>query len=130
MPTSELGVSFSILKFQFLRTKPIRSQLVTDIGRFLASLFTFLSRWPIVNQLRASGRNYYYNYNKRERKKSHFSALSFITLYSAEKCSQSHMQMDIWKLVMWLETDVGSELPMTLFNVTHPGLAPVKINMF
>ena len=40
------------------------------------------------------------------------------------------MQMDIWKLVMWLETDVGSELPMTLFNVTHPGLAPAKINMF
>ena len=69
MPTAELGVSFSILKFQFLRTKPIRSQLVTDTGRFLASLFTFLSRWPIVNQLRASGRNYYYNYNKREKKR-------------------------------------------------------------
>ena len=26
---------------------------------------------------------------------------------------------------MWLETDVGSELPLT-FNVTHPGLATVK----
>ena len=30
---------------------------------------------------------------------------------------------------MWLETDVGSELPLT-FIVTHPGLATVKAVMF
>lgn len=29
-------------------------------------------------------------------------------------------------LVMQLETDVGSELTLTLFNVTHPGLAEPK----
>ena len=27
---------------------------------------------------------------------------------------------------MWLETDAGSGLPLTLFDVTHPGLAAVK----
>ena len=33
-------------------------------------------------------------------------------------------------LVMQLETDVGSELPLTSFSDTHPGLAAVKIIMF
>jgi len=32
---------------------------------------------------------------------------------------------------MWLETDVGSELPVTSFSdVTHPSLAAVKDRMF
>ena len=39
------------------------------------------------------------------------------------------MYMNGKKIVMWLETDVGSELPLT-FNVTHPGLATVKADMF
>lgn len=26
------------------------------------------------------------------------------------------------KLVIWLKTDVGSELPLISFDVTHPGL--------
>ena len=34
------------------------------------------------------------------------------------------------KLVMWPETDVGSELPLTSFHVTHPGLGAVKVDMF
>ena len=34
------------------------------------------------------------------------------------------------KLVMWQETDIGSELPVTSFDVTHPGLAAVKVDMF
>ena len=33
-------------------------------------------------------------------------------------------------IVMQLETDVGSELPLTFFDVTHPGLAVVKVDMF
>ena len=31
------------------------------------------------------------------------------------------------KLVMQMATDVGSELPLTSFDVTHPGLAAVKV---
>ena len=30
---------------------------------------------------------------------------------------------------MWLETDIGSELPLTSFSVTHPGLATVRVGM-
>ena len=33
------------------------------------------------------------------------------------------------KLIMWQETDIGSELPVTSFDVTHPGLAAVKVGM-
>ena len=33
-------------------------------------------------------------------------------------------------LVMLPETDVESELSCTLFDVTHPGLAAVKVGMF
>ena len=32
---------------------------------------------------------------------------------------------------MWPETDIGSEkLWMTSFDITHPGLAAVKVDMF
>ena len=31
------------------------------------------------------------------------------------------------KLVMQLEMDIDSELPLTSFSVTHPGLAAVKV---
>ena len=34
------------------------------------------------------------------------------------------------KLVMWLETDTVRELPLTLFNVLHPRLAAVKVDLF
>ena len=43
---------------------------------------------------------------------------------------QSCMQMNGGKLVMWLETDAGSELPLILFDVTYPGLAAVKVDVF
>ena len=43
---------------------------------------------------------------------------------------QSCMQTNSWKQVMQLEINVGSELPLTLFNVTHPGLASVKVHLF
>ena len=59
-----------------------------------------------------------------------FSALSFATLCCAVKCGWFHMQMNSKKLVMQLETDVGSELLLTLLSVTHPGLAAVKVDMF
>ena len=31
---------------------------------------------------------------------------------------------------MGQEADVGSELPLTSFSVTHPGLVAVKVDMF
>ena len=40
------------------------------------------------------------------------------------------IQMNGSKLVMWPETDVGSDLLLTSFSVTHPGLASVKVDMF
>ena len=43
-------------------------------------------------------------------------------------------QINGGKLIMQLETHVGSELPLylplTLFSVNHPGQATVKVNMF
>ena len=38
--------------------------------------------------------------------------------------------LDQSPVVMELETDISSELPLTLFGVTHPGLAAVKVGMF
>ena len=38
------------------------------------------------------------------------------------------MQMNGGKLVMQLETDVGCELPLTLFGVGHPNMAAVKVD--
>ena len=37
----------------------VRSRPFTGTGRFLAGLFTFLRRQPIVNQLRVGGRNWF-----------------------------------------------------------------------
>ena len=37
----------------------VRSQPFSGTGRFLAGLFTFLSRQPVVNQLRVCGRNWF-----------------------------------------------------------------------
>ena len=37
------------------------------------------------------------------------------------------MQMNGGKPVMWLETDVGSELPLASFNIAHLDLAAVKV---
>ena len=43
---------------------------------------------------------------------------------------QSCLQMNGGKLVMWPETEAGSELSLISFDVTHPDLAPVKVDMF
>ena len=40
------------------------------------------------------------------------------------------MQMNGDKVLMWAENDVGGDLwLLTLFGVTHPGLADVKVDM-
>ena len=38
--------------------------------------------------------------------------------------------MNSGKLVMQLETDLVSELPLALLDVTHPGLDAVRVDMF
>jgi len=58
-------------------------------------------------------------------KRSEVSALSFATLY-CETWLVPHAKV----LVMLPETDVESELSCTLFDVTPPGLAAVKVGMF
>ena len=45
-----------------------------------------------------------------------------------KKCDQFRMQMNGGKVVIRPEADVGSEL--TSFDVTHRGLAAVKVHMF
>ena len=67
----------------------------------------------------------------QNKQKSQFSAVSYATLCWAAKCG-SVPQANEWhggKLVMQLKTDIGSELLLTSSNVTHPGLAAVKVDM-
>ena len=40
------------------------------------------------------------------------------------------MHSNEWQETSNVSTDVGSELPLALFDVTHPGLAAVKVDMF
>ena len=40
------------------------------------------------------------------------------------------MQMKGWKVVVQPETDIGNDLPLTLFSVTHPCLAAVQVDIF
>ena len=131
MPSAELCASpvdtsttFSILKLRILFSYTYSIRLITlwqstflndawlDLG-FLTS-FSWQS---VVNQLRASERNWlFYQYQHEcEKRKSKFSALSFMTLCSVGECGQSHMQMNGRKLVLYsivamqLETDIGSD---------------------
>ena len=48
-------------------------------------------------------------------------------MLSCKICLVPH-EMNVRKLVMRPETDVGSELPLPSFDVTHPGLAAVKVD--
>ena len=68
-----------------------------DTYRFPAHLFTFLSRRPIVILELVEGTG--------------------LELSSrAVKCGRSCMQINDRKLVMWPETDAGSELPLASFG--------------
>ena len=118
-----VGPSMAINSFHWCL---VRSWLGT--GRFLAGLFTIFSRQPVVNWLRVSGRNWFRTVitttlKKHPTHKSEFSALSFATLCCAAKCDWSCIQMQETRTVAgnW-----GSKLPLTLFDVTHPGLAELS----
>ena len=72
--------------------------------------------------------------------KSELFPLSFETLCQAVECGRSRMQMNGGKRAMRPEADVGSvtvhdadpdsELPLTSFNVNHPGLAAVRVGNY
>ena len=91
-------------------------------SRFLAGLFTFLSSQLAQYSWKELVQNYHHDY-KKEKNKSEVFALSFVTLCWAAKYRCSRLQMNGRKIVMLLETDTGSELPLTSSNVTHPVLA-------
>ena len=78
--------------------------------RFLAGLFTISSRLPIANWLRTSGRNWLINIIRSRTKQIWVTGLPSSTLCWAATCGWSCMQMNSSKLVMRLETDIGSEL--------------------
>ena len=109
----ELGTLYGNQHFSLVRSRPF-----TGTGGFLASLFTFLSRQPVVNRLRASGRNCLELSSWLCKKQ-----VSFLHGLSQHHAEQWNVGLaDKWskKLVLRPETDVDSELSMTSFNVTHP----------
>ena len=54
-----IGPYMAVSIFYSQYSCPVRSWPFPDTGRFLAGLFTFLSRRTFVNRLRASGRNWF-----------------------------------------------------------------------
>ena len=77
--------------------------------------------------------------SSRLQKNQELFVLSFATWCRAVECGQFCMQMNGGKLVMRLKADVGSVTvhdedpdsePLTSFDVTHPGLAAVKVERF
>ena len=92
--SSSLGPSMAINIFHWCL---VRSWTSVDTDRFLARLFTFLSRRPIVILELVEGTG--------------------LELSSrAVKYDRSYMQINDRKLVMWPETDAGSELPLASFG--------------
>ena len=87
-------------------------------------VFTFLSMQHKVNQLRVrtSGRT-------GSELPSWLRALGFCNILSCEMRSVPHAN-EQHETSKGLETDTGSELPPTSSNITHPGLASVKVDVF
>ena len=52
------------------------------------------------------------------------------TLPLGQTGSQMHMIMSGVKLVMWPETVLGSALPLTSFDVAHPGMAKLLRSVY
>ena len=100
----------------------VRLWLFAGTCRFLAGLFTFLSR-PLLSTSSELVKGTGSKLSSWLRKQNAENLdLSFATPYWAVKCGWSCIQMNGGKLVIWLKTDEGSELPLISFNVTHPGL--------
>ena len=97
----------------------VRSQPFAGTGRFLACLFAILNRQPIIKWLRASGMNSWL-----WKKWVRVFCIVFHDIMLS--CKMWCMQINGRKLVMLPET----ELSLTLFSVTHPGLVAVRVGMF
>ena len=95
----------------------VRSQPLAGASRFLAGLFTFLSRQPIANQLRACVRNWFRTIITTTPKSDFVCVLHFAILCWAVKWGWSCMQLNGRKLVMQPETDEGNELRQETSNV-------------
>ena len=95
--SSSLGPSMA-LTVNIFHQCLVRSQTSIGPGRFLAFyfilFFTFLSWYPVVNQLRTSGRN---SWLWREKRK--FSELSFVTL-----CWELYKMWSVLHANEWWET--------------------------
>ena len=114
--SSSVGPSMAISIFHCCL---VRSQPVTGICRVLAGLFTFLSRQPVVNLSLELVKGTDSELSSGLQKTTHL--LNKI----AAKGGWSHTHMNSGKLVTWLETDWGSELPLP-FSDTHLGLAELS----
>ena len=77
--SSSLGPSIAIHTFHWCL---VSSWLVAGAHRFLAGLFTILSRWPVVCWLRASGRNWWRTIIMTGGETSQFSALHCLSCHA------------------------------------------------
>jgi len=91
--------------------------------------------WPIGNQFRGSGWNWFIIIititTKEEKCKTllccllrHYAELQNV---SVPHPNEQQEISNVRETSNGTETDVGSELQLTSFNVTHPGLAAVKV---
>ena len=104
----------------------VRSRPFTGTGRFLAGLFTFLRRQPIVNQLRVGGRNWFRTVITTMKK----TGPSF--LHSLSWCV-AMLGFKIWSVLHTCEQWEASSAAgnwcrqrTTTDLVTHPGLPAVN----
>ena len=94
--------------------------------RSQAGFFTFLSRQPIVDQLRTGGRNWFRTIiTTTKNTKSEFYVLSFCNMLSCK-----HLVFPACKTSNVVGHHVGSELPLTSISVTHLGLVAIRLDMF
>ena len=86
-----------------------------DTGRFLAGLFTFLSRRPNVNQLRASGRNWFRTTVMNDYVKNQVRVFCIVIRCMMMSCEMwSVLHANEWQETMCVETDLSSEVPLDL----------------
>ena len=112
----------------------VRSWPFAGSQRFLDDLFTCFYRQPVGDQLRASGRKWFTTTPPQKEKKSEFTALPFHgfcdVILSCEMWLVLHANEWEGNAAGNWETDVGSELLLTLFSVTYPGPVAVRGDMF
>lgn len=93
----------------------VRSQPFAGTGRFPAGVFTFLSRRPNVNQLRASGRNWFRTTVMNDYVKNQVRVFCIVIRCMMMSCEMwSVLHANEWQETMCVETDLSSEVPLDL----------------